>query len=132
MFITFLVHALALQMELEPGKSMECLEEMAILCREQLSSDLLDPDLDIVVESFSEALLAHMFDSLAPPSQQIIECLCEANARLPDSWLISSTLHNSFYIRFIITQSNEDCQRLYLKPPLLLMPAWLEFRLRSI
>jgi hypothetical protein len=81
---------------------------MAILCWEQLSSDLLDPELNIVVESFAGAVMVHISDSLAPLSQEIIKCLCEANARLPDSWLISSTLHNSFYIRFMITHSNEE------------------------
>jgi hypothetical protein len=43
-----------------------------------------------------------------PPSQQIIKCLCEANACFPNSYHISIALSTSFVLRFILTQSNED------------------------
>src|SRR5260221_529217 len=106
--ITFLLSTLALQMELEPGNSMRCLEEMAVLYREKLSSNLLEPELNSAIESFAGAVIARMWGSLAPPSQQIIECLCEANARLPDSHIVSIALSRSFHVRFMLTQSNED------------------------
>ena len=106
--ITFLVHTLTLRMELEPGNAMQCLEEMAILCREQLSSNVLGPEPNTTVESLVEAVITHMARSLDPPSQQIIAYLCEANERLEDSHDLSITLSKSFLLRFIITRSNED------------------------
>jgi len=89
-------------MELEPGNAMQCLEEMAVLCREQLASN---QELHGAVEPFAEAVITRMFD---PPSQQIVECLCEANARLPNSYIVSITLSKSFLLRFMITLSTED------------------------
>ena len=106
--ITFLVSALGLQMELEPFNAMQCLEEMVVLCREQLSSDLLGPELNSTVTTFARAVITHMGYSLDPPSQQIIECLSEANARSPDSHFVSIVLSRSFLERFISTQSDED------------------------
>ena len=103
--IEFLVRTLTLPMELEPGNGMRCLEEMAVLCREQLASN---PKLHSAVESFAEAVITRMADLSDPPSQQIIECLCEANARLPNSHLVSITLSKSFLLRFMITRSTED------------------------
>ena len=106
--ITFLLRALALQMELEPGNATQCLEEMVVLCREQLSSNLLGPELNHAVESFARAVITCMACSLDPPSQRVIECLCEANTRLPDSHDVSMTLSKSFLFRFISTRSSED------------------------
>ena len=106
--ITFLVRILALQMELEAGNAMRYLEEMAELCREQLSSDLSGPVLNSAVETFAGAVITRMADLLDPPSQQIIECLREANARLPDSHNISITLSKSFLLRFLVSRSIED------------------------
>ena len=110
--VTFLVPTLALQMELEPGIAMRCLEEMAVLCRERLTSGLLGPELNrVVVESLAEAVITHSGNSMDPPSQQIIECLYEANARFPDSYHVSIALSTSFVRRFVLTQSNEDYER---------------------
>jgi len=106
--ITLLVETLALQMELKPGNAMQCLEEMAVLCREQLSSDLLEPELHSAVESFAEAVMICMSDPPGPPSQQIVECLCEANVRLANSRYVLFALFLSFRFRFMETQSNED------------------------
>ena len=106
--VTFLVPTLALQMELEPGTAMQCLEEMTVLCRERLTSGLLGPELNRIVESLAEAVIARIGYSMDPPSQQIIECLCEANAHFPDSYHVSIALSMSFVLRFVLTQSNED------------------------
>ena len=102
---------LALQMELEPGNSLQYLEETAVLLREQLSSDLFRPELNDTVDAFSIAFDTYFADFLNPPSQQIIEYLYEANARLPDSSHISFALSQSFLLRFILTLSNEDYER---------------------
>ena len=109
--IAFLVSALTLQMELEPGNAIKCLEKMAALCHQQLASNVLGPELNGAVESFAQAVIAHSLGSFGPPSQQIIECLCEADARLPDSPYVSFALSGSFHFCFISTQSNEDYER---------------------
>ena len=106
--ITFLVHTLALQMKLEPGNAMQYLEEMAVLCCEQLTSGLSGPVLNSAVEAFAGAVTTRMADSFDPPSQQIIECLREANARLPDSHNIAITLSKSFLLCFLVSRSTED------------------------
>ena len=106
--ISFLIGMLTLQMELEPRNAMRCLEEIVVLFREQLSLNLLGPELKSAVESFVEAVITRMTHSWEPPSQQIIECLCEANARLPDSYYVSVALARSFLFRFFSTHSNED------------------------
>jgi len=106
--LTFLVKTLTLQMELEPGNAMQCLEEMAVLCHEQLSSNLSGPELNRAVGSFAGAVMTKIADLSEPPPQQIIECLCEANARLPDSHNVSITLSRSLLLRFLLTHSNED------------------------
>ena len=109
--ILLLVRTLTLQMALEPGNEIQCLEEMSVLCREQLSSNLLGPELNGTVESFAGAVNTYMWNALGLPSQQIIGCLCEANARLPDSCAVSIALSTSFHCRFMSTHSNEDYQR---------------------
>ena len=104
-----LVRTLALQQKLEPGNAMQCLEEMAVLCREELSSNLLGSELIDTVEDFAQAV--NRLDSLYLPSQPIIECLCEANARFPDSHPVSIALSWSFHRCFYLTHSNEDYER---------------------
>ena len=105
---TLLVRSLLLQVKLEPINSMQCLEEMAELCCEQLSLDLPGQQLNCAVESFARAVIAHIAGSLGPPSQQIIECLCEAHVSLPGIHWVSMALSASFHSRFRLTQSNED------------------------
>ena len=87
---------------------MQCLEEMAVLFREQLTSNLMEPELNSVAETFAEAVFTCMSESLDPPSQQIMEFLCKANARLPDSNTVFIVLSRSFLHLFILTQSHED------------------------
>ena len=62
--ITSIVSALVLQMKSEPGNAMKCLEEMAVLCLEQLSSNLLGKlrsRPNRVVENFAGAVIDHVF-----------------------------------------------------------------------
>jgi len=109
--VIFLGRTLTLQMELEPENSMKCLEALAVLCREELFSNQLGPQLNIFVESFAAAFIRRTMNFLDSPSQQITMCLCEANACLPDSNLVSMALSKSFLLRFVLTQSNEDYER---------------------
>ena len=106
--LTFLVYTLAHQMELEPENAMQCVEEMAVLCCEPLSSKLLGPELYDAVECFAGAVITHMADSLIPPSQQIIKCLSKANASLPYSFNVCFALSTSFFRHFLSTQSIKD------------------------
>ena len=103
-----LVCALALQAELEHGNAMHGIEEMSILCRELLSSDAMEQTLNDAVERFSVTILTHMKETFDQPSQQVIECLCEANTRLPNSHIISFALPLAFGLRFGVTKSNGD------------------------
>ena len=103
MVITLLVRTLTLQMELEPGDAMWCLDEMVVVFREQFSSNLSGPVLRSAVESFGQAVSTLMDYSWDPPSQQIIHCLCEANVRLPDSYNVSIALPTYFYLRSMLT-----------------------------
>jgi len=84
-----LVRALALQInfrvlqllaDLPPGNARQDVEEMAVLCRELLSSGLSEPDLvNEAVRRFAGAVSIILVESWDQPSQQVIECLCEAN-----------------------------------------------------
>ena len=105
--IALLVRTLVLQKKLDPGTAMQCLEEMAVLCREQLSSNPFGPELNDTVELFAQAVLNNS-DLLDLPLQPIIECLCEANARFPASRSVSMALSWSFRLRFILSHSNQD------------------------
>ena len=108
---TSLVRVLALQAELEHGNAMHGIEEMSVLCCGLLSSDALVQDLDAAFESFAETIIDHLTDTFDPPSQHVIECLCEASTRLPGSLSISMALTVALTIRFDITKSNDDYER---------------------
>ena len=101
-----IVRALAFRVELGPGNVTQGVEEMSILCRELVSSDLSGPELNVSVEDYARAVLPYLYNSLNP-SQQVIECLREANARLPDSHVVSFALSKYLFHRFFETQSNE-------------------------
>jgi len=105
---SWLVCALALQVELEHGNAMHAIEEMTVLCRELLSSDASERELNAAVENFARTLIGHAKDTYDLPWQQVIECLCEANIRLPDSHSVSMALSMTFGLRFDITKSNDD------------------------
>jgi CHAT domain-containing protein len=107
-FTTSLVYALALQVQLEPGNAIQGVEEMSILCRELLSSDLPKQDIGDTVESFARAVLISLIYQWNQPSQQMIDCLEEASMHLPDSQIISFALFRYFELRFFITKSDDD------------------------
>ena len=100
---------------------------MSVLCRKLLLVSSGHPKLDInhAIESFSLALMTGfmtLFDQWSPtqlswdqnspipsqPSQQVVECLLEANMRLPDLHIVSIALFLTFSVRFVITKSNDD------------------------
>ena len=95
-------------MELEHGDAIRGIEEMAVLCRELLSLDVLEQDLNAAVEIFVATTLIYLKDTFGQTSQQVIECLFEANTRLSDSHSISVALPLALVLRFDITKSNDD------------------------
>ena len=104
---TLLVLALALQ-ELESGNSTQRIQKMSVLCHELLSSALYEPDLNDAIASFARAVCTHINHSTNQPSQQIFDCLREANMRFPDLHVVSFALLQILSLRFSITKSNDD------------------------
>jgi hypothetical protein len=106
-----LVHILSLQIKLEPGNAMKGIEEMSVLCQELLALDLSETDRNrpflASLDEFAANVVTH-FRAMDQPSQQVVECLRQANARLPDSRLISLAIFMSLYSRFFATMSNDD------------------------
>ena len=102
-----LVRALALQVHLEPGNGMQVVEEMSILCRELLLSDFSEEFLKVILTDLAKAI-AHVMTSRDQLPQQVIDCLREANTRLPDLHEISCVLFASLSWRFRATTSNDD------------------------
>ena len=102
-----LVRALALQVNLEPDQGMQAVEEMSVLCRELLVSDFSEEYLKVTLTDFAEAI-AHVMTLRGQLSQQVINCLREANTRLPNLHEISCILFASLGERFHITESNDD------------------------
>jgi len=105
-----LTDALALQFELEHDNAALVLiiEEMSVRCRELLSSDAVVQGLNAAVETFARTILAHIKDTPDQPWQQVIECLSEANTRLPYSHSVSMALSRVSSLRFQVTKSNDD------------------------
>jgi hypothetical protein len=99
---------MALQVELEPRNARQSFQEMSVLCHELLSSDFSESDLNNVIQHFAQAVMTGLIYQWNQPSQQVIECLREANVRLPDSYFISYVLFRSFDVRFWMTESLED------------------------
>ena len=116
-----LVRALALRVdfrvldllaELRPGNAKQDVEEMAILCRELLSSGLSEKGLvNEAITRFAGAVSTALLDSWDQPSQQVIECLCEANMCLPHLHAASFALCQVFAIRFYTTKLNDDYEK---------------------
>jgi len=103
----FLVKALALQLELEPDHYTQNIEEMSALCRELFTLDDEDPYLEAVVSSFALAV-GDAVSSFGIPSEQVIECLREANTRLPDLHEVNIALSWSLFVRFDGTGPSDD------------------------
>jgi CHAT domain-containing protein len=117
-----LVRALALQVQfrvldgladLRHGNARQDVEEMAVLCRELLSSASGPSEPNVVnsITRFAEAVSATLIASWDRPSNQVIECLCEANMRLPHVYAASSALCQVFAIRFFATKLNGDYEK---------------------
>ena len=107
---TSLVYALSLHITLENSDAMHSIEEMSVLCRKLLSTDALEQELNAIVGLFARRIIGHILDTSGSgqPSQQVIECLCKANTRLPDAEWVSVALSLALANRYFGTELNDD------------------------
>ena len=109
---TFLVHALAMQVELELGDVDEDIEEMANLCGELLNSDISIESLTDPIADFARVIDLHFNDPPGPESkilsEKAIDCLRNAIVRLPGLHQVSFVLARSLYNRFDVAHSTDD------------------------
>lgn len=105
-----LLDALEIQVEMRLADVRQDIEEMADLCRELLKSDIPTTSLTGFIMGLVRAVNAQFgrFNERQEPSDKVIECLREANRRLPDSHDVSNALAWPLYDRFRTTYSNDD------------------------
>jgi CHAT domain-containing protein len=108
----YLVNALAIRAELKLEDVRQDIEEMAVLCHELLKSDISTTSLSCSIMGLVRAVFVNtqsrMLSEQQEPSDKVIECLREANVRLPDSHEVSIMLAWSLFDRYCIACSNDD------------------------
>ncbi|KAH9953037.1 hypothetical protein BC827DRAFT_1273902 [Russula dissimulans] len=105
----FLVRALSLQAQWNPECRAQDLEKISALCSELLASNVNESLLDDAISALAHTIINFM--STTPGivfSPQIIECLREANRRLPHSRIVSRVLFMSLFTRLSSTTSHGD------------------------
>jgi len=107
---TALVHALAVQVELELGDVDQDIEEMADLCHELLNSDISVQFLTNPITDFARTLDARLKDPFGRKfcSEKVTDCLRKATVRLPGLHEVSIMLARSLYVRFVVSPSDDD------------------------
>ncbi|KAF8461958.1 CHAT domain-containing protein [Russula ochroleuca] len=105
-----LVDALGIQVEMKLGDVRQDIEEMAVLCHELLKSDIPTTSVTGFIVGLVQAVNAQIgrLSERQEPSDKVIECLREANVRLPDSYEVSIALAWSLFERFRMAYSNDD------------------------
>ena len=106
-----LVHALAVQVKLEPGDADQDIEEMADLCDELLNSDMSMQSLTDPIADFARAInLTFEEEPLEwkSHSEKVTDCLRKAIVRLPGLHEVSIALAGSLFIRFVVAPSDDD------------------------
>ncbi|KAH9173087.1 CHAT domain-containing protein [Lactarius sanguifluus] len=108
-FATYLVVTLAHQVELGIGDAMRDIEEMTVLCRELLSSDITKDYPMEAIMPFSGAVITE-FDkkNAKEPPQEVIEVLRLATIPQPDLDLVSFALARCLCTRFQMTFAIDD------------------------
>jgi tetratricopeptide (TPR) repeat protein len=106
-FLGSLVYALDHQMQLEPGCAMQNVEEMSVLCRKLLTSDVPELPLNVALNIWATDVIEAV-ELMNRPSEQVFECLREAHTRLPDLHPVSLALSRSLSHRFEVTKSSDD------------------------
>ncbi|KAI0003265.1 CHAT domain-containing protein [Russula compacta] len=106
----YLVRALEIQVELELGDVKGDIEEMASLCRELLDSDISTATLASPILALVRAFRTQRrswTEGQVPP-KEVIECLREANIRLPDLHEVSFAFALSLFSCFAATHTHDD------------------------
>ncbi|KAH9024168.1 hypothetical protein EDB85DRAFT_1894473 [Lactarius pseudohatsudake] len=103
-----LVRALAYQVELEARNVMQCIEEMAVLCRELLTLDASNDDTARSLTHLTGVFLSKFsLSATDQPLNQIIECLRLARKHRLDVG-VSFALAASLFCRYFTTFANND------------------------
>jgi len=102
-----LMYALSLQIRQGSTDVMASLKQMTVLCQELLASDGLTWLPALAFESLASVVSA-LVGLNTQPSEQLIECLREANARLPDLHHVPYALSWCLSLRFDTTKSSDD------------------------
>jgi len=115
---TALVHALAVQVDLELGDVDQDIEEMADLCDELLNSNISLQSLTDAIADFARAISIHFKDIQQEShfkdiqqkscSEKVTDCLRKATVRLPSLHQVSIVLTLALYDRFVVAPSNDD------------------------
>jgi len=122
---TALIHALAVQVELELGDVDEDIEEMADLCDELLNSDISIQSLDHPIAAFARTIGLHFKSHFEWKncSEKVTDCLRKAIVRLPSLHLLFMALARSLYNRFVVAPSDD-----YYKEGMVILDTILMFR----
>ena len=104
-----LVYALSHQTRPGSADMKTSLNQMTVLCRELLTSNDLAGHTAHAIRALAR-VVSNLggLDSNTRPSEQLIECLREANARLPDFHDVPYALSLCLFMRFNATKSNDD------------------------
>jgi len=104
-----LICSLAIQVELGLGEDQE-IKEMAELCNECFSSDVMTTLPTDAIKAFVSAVCAHLdpTSERPPPSEDVIDCLQKATLRKPDLHIVPIALACSLLIRFHRTPLDDD------------------------
>ncbi|KAH9032345.1 CHAT domain-containing protein [Lactarius deliciosus] len=106
---TSLVDALAYQLKFGANNLMQCIDEMAVLCHELLTSNASDDDTTRSITCFV-MVVSPKITLWAPdqPLNQVIECLRLARKKKPDLRLALFALAWSLQCRYYMTFVNDD------------------------
>ena len=105
---TWLVQALGIQVVLGSGSVVRDVEERITLCRGLLASDSSAAHSTSAIEALAGAALIGLRTE-KQPFDRAIECLREATTRRPELQEAPYLLAMCFFVRFVMTYSNEDC-----------------------
>ncbi|KAH9955986.1 CHAT domain-containing protein [Russula dissimulans] len=106
---TLLVHALSLQAQWNPECGAQDLEKISALCSELLAPNVEESLLDDAIPALAQTIINFASTtSVVVLSPRIIECLREANRRLPHSLIVARALFVSHFVRLISTEPHGD------------------------
>ncbi len=107
--VTTLIRALAIQVKSEAGNGTRNIEEMVVLSRELLTSNLSAGFPVAAFISLNVAIKAEFIRGRVQSLDQVIECLRDAVKMCPPgSHLVLFTMADAFGTRFMATHSNDD------------------------